>query len=62
MEKIYLGDGAYAEWKDGTIKLTAENGIEATDTIWLEPGVWESLRMYVERMREDTANGTHKDV
>lgn len=37
MDKIkdYLGDGAYVEFINGEIVLTAENGIFATDTIVL---------------------------
>lgn len=37
--KTYLGDGAYAEFGDQHIKLTAENGERATDTIFLEDNV-----------------------
>lgn len=41
--KIYLGDGAYAEFDGYGFVLTAENGIEATDRIYLEPDVYEKL-------------------
>jgi hypothetical protein len=41
--KTYLGDGAYASFDGYQIKLTAENGITATDTIYLEPQVMASL-------------------
>lgn len=45
--KRYLGDGVYAEWEPrGVIKLTAENGIAATDTIYLEPEVYEALEQF----------------
>lgn len=44
--KTYLGDGAYAEFDGYGIKLTAENGIEATDTIYLEPSVFDALVMF----------------
>lgn len=37
--KTYLGDGAYAEFDGHGIALTAENGITATDRVYLEPGV-----------------------
>jgi len=48
MRKVYLGDGAYARFReDGAVVLTAENGIEATDTIVLEPEVYHELVKYV---------------
>lgn len=48
MRKIYLGDGVYAAFReDGSIVLTTENGIEATDTIVLQPEVYHALEVYV---------------
>lgn len=41
--KRYLGDGVYAKTDRGMIKLTTENGIEATNTIFLEPEVLAEL-------------------
>jgi hypothetical protein len=35
----YLGDGCYAEWEHGLLKLTTSNGIETTNTVYLEPEV-----------------------
>lgn len=46
--KAYLGDGVYVEvdqW--GALLLTTEDGIRATNTIVLEPEVWEALQRYV---------------
>jgi hypothetical protein len=43
----YLGDGAYVDFDGFGLILTAENGIEATDTIYLEPEVWIALKNYV---------------
>ena len=37
--KRYLGDGAYSEFDGHDMLLTAENGIEATDRVCLEPSV-----------------------
>lgn len=34
--KIYLSDGAYAEFTGWSIVVTAENGIEATDAVTLD--------------------------
>jgi len=50
MNKEYLGDGVYAEIESGRVKLTAEDGITATDTIYLEPEVLSALRQYMSRM------------
>jgi len=46
--KAYLGDGAYVDYDGDRLVLTAENGISATDTIYLDPDVWENLKSYVE--------------
>ena len=47
MSKQYLGDGVYADVEGTMIKLTTENGIEATNTIYLEEEVWDALQNYV---------------
>jgi hypothetical protein len=39
MSKQHLGDGVYVDYENGMVKLTAENCIEATDTIYLENSV-----------------------
>lgn len=46
--KCYLGDGVYACIDERGIVLTAENGIEATDTIVLDGDVWAALLRYVQ--------------
>ena len=45
--KAYLGDSVYADMEHGMIKLTTENGFEASNTIFLEPEVWAALKEYV---------------
>lgn len=46
--KRYLGDGVYADLDEGgRIVLTAENGIYATNTIYLEPEVSRELIEYI---------------
>lgn len=50
--KTYLGDAVYAEIEGGMVKLTTEDGVEATNTIWLEPEVYERLLKYVERINQ----------
>lgn len=44
--KRYLGDGVYAEFDGFAVRLTAENGLEATDTIVIEPDVWDALEQF----------------
>ena len=51
MSKEYIGDGVYADFDGYQIVLTAENGIEVLNTIYLEPSAWESLKDYVEKLR-----------
>jgi hypothetical protein len=41
--KMYLGDGAYAEFDGYTLIVTTENGIRTTNSIALEPDVWNEL-------------------
>ncbi len=48
--KQYLGDGVYVDRDDRGLILTAEDGIQATDTIVLESEVWVALVRYVERL------------
>lgn len=49
--KRYLGDAVYAEIEDGMVKLTTEDGIQATNTIYLEPEVFNALCAYVDDIR-----------
>jgi hypothetical protein len=49
MKKEYLGDAVYVQVKHDSIVLTAENGIAATDTIYLEPNVLKALAEYLQR-------------
>lgn len=46
-KKEYLGDGVYVVVEDGSLVLTTENGIEATNTIYLEKVVIQSLLNYI---------------
>ena len=51
-EKVYLGDGAYVAFDGYHVVLTAENGIEATDTVALDPGCLTSLTRYLAGLDE----------
>lgn len=48
--KVYLGDGVYVEFDGHGLVLTTENGIEATNAIYLEPAVYSALTQYVESL------------
>jgi len=52
--KRYLGDGAYVELDDygRGLKLTAEDGWSATDTIFLDAVAWDALVRYVEEVKK----------
>lgn len=50
--KVYLGDGVYVEVESGMIKLTTENGIEDTNTIYLEPEVLTKFLQYIDSLKE----------
>lgn len=46
--KEYLGDGVYAEFEDGMIKVTTEDGISVTNTVYLERSVYDALIRFAE--------------
>lgn len=48
MNKQYLGDGVYIETDGYGWTLTTENGVQVTNTIYLEPPVYIELVRYVE--------------
>jgi len=48
--KVYLGDGAYVDFDGYALVLTTSDGIAVTNTIALEPAVWERLRAYVSEL------------
>lgn len=52
MGKRYLGDGVYVHVVDGRILLTTEDGVRATNTIYLEADVYEALVLYVNALSE----------
>ena len=52
MAKEYLGDGAYVDFDGYALVLTTENGIEAQNTIVLEPEVWSALERYVVALKQ----------
>lgn len=50
--KIYVGDGVYAEWTGYSLILTTSNGLQDTDTIHLEPWMLKVLKALVDRFQE----------
>ena len=46
--KTYLGDAVYVEVEDNMFKLTTGNGIITTNTICLEPEVYDAFKRYAE--------------
>ncbi len=46
MEEVYLGDGLYAGFDGWQIVLKANDSINPTDTVYLEPAVLHELIGY----------------
>lgn len=53
--KRYLGDSVYVEVENGMLKLTTDNGNGPTNTIWLEPIVFDALVEYMNQAIEEAA-------
>lgn len=53
--KEYLGDGVYADYlkDEDVLVLTAENGIVATETIYLDDQTRAALARFLTRVIED---------
>lgn len=49
--KSYLGDSVYVEIERGMLKLTTDNGVGASNTIYLEAEVYAQLVIYVEGLK-----------
>ncbi len=49
--KQYIGDGVYCDYDGYSFVLTTEDGISVTNTIVLEPNVYDALERYVIRLR-----------
>lgn len=48
--KVYLGDGVYCRRDGSDFILTTENGIEETNTIFLEPEVLVAFLHYLSKI------------
>lgn len=51
-KKKYLSDGVYADYDGYHIVLTAENGIETTNTIYLDDTTTEALLNFIKSLKE----------
>lgn len=58
--KEYLGDSVYIEVEDGMFKITTEDGIRATNTIFFEPEVYHALVRYATRVFEATKHSSEE--
>lgn len=55
--KCYLGDGVYVDVDGyGGMVLTTEDGIRATNEIFLESNVYHALLQWVEHMKRQAAS------
>ena len=50
-EKTYLGYGVYADFDGHHIVLTTEDGIETTNTIFLDSEIYGALQAFETRLR-----------
>lgn len=51
-DKVYLGDSVYAQYDGYHILLTTENGLGASNEIFIEPNVLKALLNYNEIITE----------
>lgn len=47
--ETYLSDGAYAEMRDGRIRLYTNDGLTTTNEVFLDPEVWLALTRFAEQ-------------
>lgn len=55
-DKVYLGDGVYCQFDGNGFVLTTENGVETTNTIYLEGEVATALFEHLNKVREAVQN------
>mgnify|MGYP001394814390 CR=1 FL=1 len=53
----YLGDGLYASWDGYQVKLMANSPASPTDTVYLDPAVYQALVEWVYRINHGEENG-----
>lgn len=62
MNKTYLGDSVYVEFDGFGLTLTTENGIGASNTIYLEPGIFDALTDYVEHLKAVDPRAQEREI
>lgn len=53
--KRYIGDAVYVDHDGFAVVITTENGIEATNTVYMEPSVLKQFEAYIEDVKQDIA-------
>lgn len=48
VKSVYLGDSVYADNDGWMIRLTTNNGLGASNEIFLEPDVFQALKEYAQ--------------
>jgi hypothetical protein len=51
--KIYLGDGLYADYDGYQIEIYASNGIHKTNSVFLDSLVLDKFLKFVEKLKEE---------
>lgn len=59
-KKVYLGDSVYVEVEGGMFKLTTENGMGASNTIYMEPQVYEAFVLFATKTFEKYSHDADK--
>ena len=57
MNKEYLGDGVYVDFDGYHIVLTTEDGVSATNTIFMDGAVITQLEAYIAKQSSRRAGG-----
>lgn len=60
--KTYLGDGVFVSWDGQHLVLTAENGVEVQNVIYLDQSVYSRLTQFVEQKLGGPTNNDQRDA
>lgn len=53
--KRYIGDAVYVDHDGFAVVITTENGIEATNTVYMEPSVLKQFEAYLADLKQAIA-------
>ena len=62
MSQVYIGDSVYVTFDGYGLILTTNNGLGPTNTIYLEPEVYESLAAYVKSLQAERKQNAREEV